>query len=55
MQNTESRIAVLGDLPSFVFADSTFELEIKDVKKIKDGTGIETEKIQLMEFSDATW
>lgn len=48
----------LGDPPeppSFVVADSTFDLDVKDVKNWKEKPYIFTGKISLIELSDAAW
>lgn len=38
-----------------VVADSTFELEIRDKNVLLGEAGIESDKIQLIEMSDASW
>lgn len=41
--------------PKFVVADSRFELEIKNVKEFQKGNRIVTDKILMMDLSDAAW
>lgn len=53
---TSGRMIVGRDPPShFVVADSVFELDIKDVKEFQGGNEIVSDKIRLMELSDASW
>lgn len=48
-------MTLLPDPPSFVVADSTFDLEIKYLRKIRFGHRMVTNKILLWELSDAAW
>lgn len=41
--------------PEFVVADSKFELEIKDLKEFQKGKHTTTDRILLMDMSDAAW
>lgn len=56
MSNAGVRLNVYGRDPfRFVVADSTIELTIQDKTRIQGGKEIVSDKIQLMELSDAAW
>lgn len=55
MSKTNGRMTVgRSEPPEIVVADSTFELEIKDVAEIQGDKEITTEKLLLLDLSDAT-
>lgn len=55
MTKKAGEMTFYGDPPDLVVADSVFDLKIEDVEKIKRGTRMITEKIALLELSDAAW